>query len=133
MGNLLSKLLGLILLRRTVSAGTSLLEGLLTGVASIFTLGLVFSILVSSLITGGIYVSYNALVAHSGDPMRAAVFVGSAILLMLAFILIVLAVSISRIGKLPKHFAGTESELAKSANQVIDSFLAGLEGKPLSK
>lgn len=130
--SVLSKLLGLILLRRTMSASTSLLEGLLTGAAAIFVLGLVFTILIASLIAGGIYVSYNTLVAHGMDPLTAGIIIGSVILLILAVLFAILIVSIIRIGKLPKHFVTTESEIAKTANRIIDAFMAGFEGKPLA-
>ncbi len=130
---MLDKILGLILLRKAMFASTSLIESLLAGIAVIFILALIANVLIASLIVGGIYVAYNALIAYNVTPLTAAVIVGLSILLILAIILIAILLLTHRIKRVPQHFLSRESIIARNINHVIDSFLEGFNAVSLRR
>lgn len=125
---MLAKLVSLLLLRKSISVGTSLLESLLVGMALVFMLGLLASMLFTSLIAGGIYVAYHAMLAHGIAPLTADYLLGGIIFMALIIIILSAVIFAYRISHIPKQLMTSDSVIGKHITEVIDAFADGFTG-----
>jgi len=123
--SMLEKIAGFLLLRKSISAGTSLIESLLVGMALVFMLGLLASMLLTSLIAGGIYVAYHVMIAHGVVPLTADYILGCVIFLMFMIIVLAAMLFAYRISYIPKQLVSADSAIGRHVNEAIDAFADG--------
>lgn len=129
---LLGKIAGLILLQRTVSASSSLLEKLLAGMAAIAVLALIATLLFGSLLLGGVYIGHQTLLA-SGFPEQTANLITGGIVLCLFLIAIIgIILCIQKIRDIPKRLIKNEAPAVNAVGNVVDAFVEGFR-KPQAK
>jgi len=130
---MLGKIAGFLLLRKTLSVSTSLIESLLVGMAFVFMLSLVASILFTSLIAGGIYVAYQGMITHGVEPLAAACILGGIIVLVLAVIIMAAVLLAYKISHIPKQLTLVESGISRHINDVVDAFSEGFNAVPAKR
>jgi hypothetical protein len=129
---LLGKIAGFILLQRTMSASTSLLESLLAGLAAIAVLALVSALLFGAFILGSVYVGYQALLASGYTALQAALIAGGAILCLLLAAITGILFYIRKIRGIPKRLVMNEAPVAGAVSHVVEAFVEGFR-KPQAK
>ena len=127
------RIIGFILLRKTLSAGTSLVESLLVGMAVVLLLGLIASILLASLIGGGIYVSYHAMLSYGITPFLASCIIGGTLFMLLLLIMLTIIMCVLRIKTIPRRLITVESKFTEPFNKVVDAFINGLNNTPVRR
>ena len=129
---MLGKIAGMILLQRTVSASSTLLESLLAGMAAIAVLALIATLLFASLIMGGIYVGYQALLASGFTAQAAALVTGGVIFCLLIVAVVAIIACIRKIRGIPKRLVTNEAPMINIVSQIADAFTEGFR-KPQAK
>lgn len=130
---MLEKIASFLILRKAISANASLIGSLLVGVALVFLLGLIASLLITALIAGGIYVLYHTLIAHGVTSLMAAYIVGSIILMALIIVILLAVFCLFRIKEIPRQLTAAETRLNRHIDIVIGAFMDGLEAAPARK
>ncbi len=131
--SLVTKIVTLILMRRSMPVGTPLLQRLLTGVALVLVIALVASMLLGVWMMGLFYFIYQLLITSNVAPQVAMLSVGTA---MLITVIAMFAVAVSygrRLSKIPPKIVAQEMPVAYRVNNVASAFVDGLMGAKAGK
>jgi hypothetical protein len=134
---MLFKILGLLISRQISYADKVLTGSLLAGMAVLFMLGLLASILLSICIGITLYISYTALLAAGLMPLQAAFIVNAELLFVTIAVVAVAVYYIKKIKSVPKRLFQIEVQTVEQINKAINAFThgfnAGFNAAPRSK
>ncbi len=122
---MLGKIAGLLLLKKTMSASSSLLENLFAGLVVVAVLSLMATLLLGSLILGGVIFGYQALLTSGYEAQTAALIMGGAVLCLLVIILAAIVLCIRKLRKIPKRLVINEAPALNIVSNITDAFVEG--------
>lgn len=121
----ISKLLGLWVIGRTVSSTTPLFMRLLLGMAAITVLAILATILTGVLIVGALWFIYFQLVTYGVDPAMAVTTLGGLILALVALTLIFARNYWIRVRRISQRISYMQAPIAGRFSTIADAFVDG--------
>ena len=132
--SLLGKIIGVMMAKRTIADVTPMFHRLLVGIAAIVVLSILSSLLAGVLMLGLIYAAFTALVNHGLEPEAAMMIIGAVIVILTAFMVNQIFVSIKKIKHIPAQVLPKQNPLADRATKAgyafIDGFMSGPPATP---
>jgi predicted permease len=127
--SLLSRLLKIWLVGRTVSATTPLLMRLVVGIALVSLLVALGAVLLAILIGMVVWFAYGQLIANGATDYQAMATIAGSILLLLTLIALWIRVHWLRSMGLIRNIAYLRTPISGRINMFSDAFMAGFNNK----
>lgn len=124
--SLLSKLLGIWAVGKSVSSTTPLFMRLLLGMAAITLFAVFAAVLMAFIMTGLVWVSYVQLLAHGITQLHAILIIGAVLVAILGIALLALRHYWRKACRLSKRIMFMQSPLTGRLNQISEAFMSGL-------
>ena len=127
----MEKIIGFLLLRKSMSDSGSLIVSLLAGMAAVAVLTLVAGLLFCVLLLGSIYTGYYILLSAGVAPLTAALILGGILLCSFIICTIAILTLVKRISRIPRRVTGINTPFGDQIGVVVDSFIDGFNTPPL--
>ena len=128
--NLFGKLVALIVANQSLTDNSKMIRGFLSNLATILGLLLVITMMTGTLLVGGLYTSYLALLANGWTTYEALSLLGGIVAgLTLIFSLFLIA-RLNRLKAIPRQFSYIHPPVTDRLMGVGQAFLNGLMQKP---
>ena len=127
---LLGKLLGLWVIGRTVSSTTPLIMRLISAVAAIAALAAVGMLVFAILMVGGVWATYNQLVAHDFTQGQASAMIGAGLVIILVGLVIAVQQYMERVHLTLRKIAFAQAPVGSRVSGIFEQFTKGYSTPP---
>lgn len=123
--SMISKVLGIWAVSKTVSATTPLFLRLILGMAAITVMSVVAAILIVMLITGGLWMFHSQLILAGATPALALMMTGLIVLLMLAIMAMVAQNYWRKVKHITTRMMNMQAPVSSRMTGLADAFMDG--------
>ena len=127
--SLLSRILGLWAVSRSVSATAPLFMRLLFGMAAITFFAVFAAVLVAIIAATGLWYSYGVLIAHGATPQIAIMILALVVLLLVIMAVMALQYYWNRVSELAKRLFYLQSPVYGRVHTIADAFMHGYHAR----
>ncbi len=128
--SIISNLLGMWAIGKTISNTTPIFTKLLLGVVAVTAFAVFASVLAAMLLVGGTWFLYVQMIAHGADNDIAALTIACLLIALLAMSAIIMREYIYRIRRISKRIIYMQTPLTTRLTNLADAFASGLLHTP---
>lgn len=127
---ILNKLFALLLANQSLTDHSRMLRNFLSSIAAILGLLIMITMMTGTLVVGGLYTGYLALLAHGQTEYQALSILGGITLSFIVILGAFLAIRLKRLRQIPTQFSYGPLPLATRVSDIGHAFVNGLMQKP---
>lgn len=128
--NMFGKLVALMLANQNFADNSRLIRGFLSNLATILILLLILTMMVGTLVVGGLYTGYLSLLANGWTTYEALSLLGSIIFVLVLALSALLIFRLKQLKTVPRQFIYIQPPFTNRLLGIGQAFVNGLMQKP---